>query len=143
MESIPSYFFLLSILRLQSTHNMYKKGHTHTNIYVCMRTNIHKHQKNRKRHTHKIMYDEYTHTQIRQGKGTHQSFWSGSGVFACFGSRSGSGFQISLDPDPGTQKECRKGSKSDISEEILKFMSKNEKGNNFLLKLIIKQMENF
>ena len=35
----------------------------------------------------------------------------GSGAFACFGSGSGSGFQISSDPDsdPGTKKECRKG----------------------------------
>ena len=43
-----------------------------------------------------------------------------------FGSRSG--FQISpdtvlklvLNPDPGTKKECRKGVKSDLSEENLK-----------------------
>ena len=43
---------------------------------------------------------------------------------------SGSGFQISLDPDPVSaqileQKKCRKVSKSDLSEENLKFMTKD------------------
>ena len=48
----------------------------------------------------------------------------GSGVFALIRirfsnfSRSGSGFQISLDPDPGTKK----GSKRDLLEEKLKTM---------------------
>ena len=41
----------------------------------------------------------------------------------------GSGFKISLDPDPVSaqmeQKNCRKVSKSDISEENLKFMTKD------------------
>ena len=32
-------------------------------------------------------------------------------------------FQISLDPDPGTKKECRKGSKNDLLEENLKIMT--------------------
>ena len=52
-----------------------------------------------------------------------QGFGSGSGVFPCFGS--GSGFQISQDPDsdkvfipdldldPGTKKRVQKGSKSE------------------------------
>ena len=44
-------------------------------------------------------------------------------------SGSGSGFQISLDPDPVSaqmeQKKCRKVSKSDLSEENLKFMTKD------------------
>ena len=43
---------------------------------------------------------------------------------------SGSGFQISLDPGPVSaqileQKKCRKVSKSDLSEENLKFMTKD------------------
>ena len=48
------------------------------------------------------------------------------------GSGSGSGFQISLDPDVGPdsaqileQKNCRKVSKSYLSEENLKFMTKD------------------
>ena len=57
----------------------------------------------------------------------------GSGAFACFGSGSGSGFQISS--DPGTKKECRKGSKSYVLEENFKIMTKgrqkNDSGNNF------------
>ena len=46
------------------------------------------------------------------------------------GSGSGSGFQISLDPDPVSdqileqKKECRNVSKSDLSEENLKIMTK-------------------
>ena len=47
------------------------------------------------------------------------------------GSGSGSGFQISLDPDPVFKfsakilENCRKVSKSDLSEENLKFMTKD------------------
>ena len=44
----------------------------------------------------------------------------------------GSGFHISLDPDPDpifeflwNKKKCRKVSKSDLSEENLKFMTKD------------------
>ena len=48
-------------------------------------------------------------------------------------SGSGSGFQISLTPDPDPvsaqileqKKKCRKVSKSDLSEENLKFMTKD------------------
>ena len=59
----------------------------------------------------------------------------GSGVFAWIRfsnfSGSGSGFQIFLDPDPVSaqileqKKDCRKVSKSDLSEENLKFMTKD------------------
>ena len=64
----------------------------------------------------------------------------GSGVFAWIRIRirflnfsgSGCGFQISLDSDPDPvsalileQKKCRKVSKSDLSEENLKFMTKD------------------
>ena len=53
----------------------------------------------------------------------------GSGIFACFGSGFGSGYQISLDPDPvfklfwirirfqpgsWNKKECRKGSAKNL-----------------------------
>ena len=47
------------------------------------------------------------------------------------GSESGSGFQISLDPDPVFKfsakilENCRKVSKSDLSEENLKFMTED------------------
>ena len=52
----------------------------------------------------------------------------GSGVFAWirFSNISGSGFQISLDPVSAQILEnCRKVSKSDLSEENLKFMTKD------------------
>ena len=46
-----------------------------------------------------------------------------------FGYGSESGFQISLDPDPVSAKillkNCRKVSKSDLSEENLKYMTKD------------------
>ena len=45
-------------------------------------------------------------------------------------------FLIRIRFQPGLNKECRKSSKSDLSEEKLKIMTaKNEKGNNFLQKL--------
>ena len=51
----------------------------------------------------------------------------GSGVFAWirirFSNFSGSGSGFS--PDSGTKKNCRKVSKSDLSEENLKFMTKD------------------
>ena len=51
----------------------------------------------------------------------------GSGVFAWirirFSNFSGSGSGFS--PDSGTKKECRKVSKSDLSEENLKIMTKD------------------
>ena len=67
-----------------------------------------------------------------------QSCGSGSGVFAWIWIRiwfsnfsgSGSGFQISLNPDPvqprfWNKKNCRKVSKSDLSEENFKIMIKD------------------
>ena len=57
----------------------------------------------------------------------HQGFGSGSGVFAWirirFSNFSGSGSGFS--PDSGTKKKCRKVSKSDLSEENLKVMTKD------------------
>ena len=58
-----------------------------------------------------------------------QGCGSGSGRIRCFFPESGSDFQISLDPDPASaqsleqKKECRKVSKSDLSEENLKIMT--------------------
>ena len=57
---------------------------------------------------------------------------SGSGFQISLDPGSGSGFQISLDPEPDPvsaqileQKNCRKVSKSVLSEENLKFMTKD------------------
>ena len=87
-----------------------------------------------------------------------QGFGSGSGKIRCFCLDLDPVFNFFLDPepgfkfiwiriwfqppDPGTQKECRKSSKSYILDENLKIMtngpSKNEKGNNLIFAIIIK-----
>ena len=73
------------------------------------------------------LHSRSTHHPLIQGFGYSDPV--GSGFFACFGS--GSVFQISLDPEPVStrileqKKECRKGSKSDLSEENLKIITED------------------
>ena len=55
----------------------------------------------------------------------------GCGVFAWiririrFSNFSGSGYGSGFNPDSGTKKECRKVSKSDLSEDNLKIMTED------------------
>ena len=62
-----------------------------------------------------------------------------------FTSRVGSGFQISLDPNPdpvsAPGSRSKRVQKCHLLEEDLKLSpSKNKKGNNFLLEIIIKEI---